>query len=77
MGRKRRNAARSGTARGRGGLRAIRCTDRDADFRARLVNLRIDKPKRALRAERRAALSGIGYDPLRHLVLIRLARKRS
>jgi hypothetical protein len=58
-------------------LRSIRFTDRDAELRARLVNLRIDEPERALRAERRAALSGIGYDPLRHLVLIRLARKRS
>lgn len=30
---------------------------------------------RALRAERRAARSGAGYDPVRHLVLARLDRR--
>jgi hypothetical protein len=79
---------RSGTVRARGGLRAMRCTDKDTEVRAGLALIGIDPPSaggeqpsnsridRALRAERRAARCGIGYDPLRHLVLTRLARKR-
>ena len=79
---------RSGTVRARGGLRAMRCTDKDTELKARLALIGIDPPPagverpsnpridRALRAERRAARCGIGYDPLRHLVLARLARKR-
>jgi hypothetical protein len=89
MGRKPRNSRRrSGTVRARGGLRAIRCTERDADLKARLAVIDVDlqptdgeppsnpRIERALRAERRAARSGVGYDPLRHLALARLARKR-
>jgi hypothetical protein len=44
-----------------------------ADDRDPLVARRI---ARALRAERCAARSGAGYDPLRHLVLARLGRRR-
>jgi hypothetical protein len=80
---------RSGTVRARGGLRAIRCTERDEELKVRLAVIGVDpqladdeppssnpRIERALRAERRAARSGVGYDPLRHLVLARLARKR-
>jgi hypothetical protein len=89
MGRESKNSRRrSGTVRARGGLRAIRCADRDADLKARLAVIDVDpqtthgeprsnpRIERALRAERRAARSGVGYDPMRHLVLVRLARKR-
>jgi hypothetical protein len=89
MGREPKNSQRrSGTVRARGGLRAMRCTDKDTELKVRLAMLGIDpqpagaarpsNPRiaRALRAERRAARCGIGYDPLRHLVLARLARKR-
>ena len=88
MGRKPKNSrGRSGTVRARGGLRAMRCTDKDMELKVRLAMVGIDprpaggerplSPRigRALRAERRAARCGIGYDPLRHLVLARLARK--
>ena len=88
MGRNLKNSPlRSGTVRARGGLRAIRCSDRDTDLKERIA-VRVDpqtsgsepysiaRIERALRAERRAARSGVGYDPLRHLVLARLARKR-
>jgi hypothetical protein len=89
MGRKPKNSRRrNGTVRALGGLRALRCTDRDTEIEARLAvigagrepadgePLSIPRIERALRAERRAARSGVGYDPLRHLVLARLARKR-
>jgi hypothetical protein len=71
------------------GIRAIRFSDSENDCKRRLeafglfartldgnsntaFALRI---ARALRAERRAALSGAGYDPMRHLVLARLDRR--
>jgi hypothetical protein len=89
MGRKPKNSRRrSGTVRARGGLRALRGSDRDTEIESCLAVIgagqepaggeppSIPRIGRALRAQRRAARSGIGYDPLRHLVLARLARKR-
>ncbi len=74
----------------RHGIRAMRLTDNRAECERRLeafglfartLDANADERfalriARALRAERRAARSGgSGYDPMRHLVLVRLDRR--
>ena len=89
--RRRGSRGRTGLAGARAGIRAMRREDISALIERRLITLGFD-PKspaadegdplvarriaRALRAERRAARNGAGYDPLRHLVLARLRRRR-
>ena len=88
MANRRKNQRRLGRAAARGGSRAMRCEEAGARIELHLRSLGIG-PKRladdidplvlrrlvgALRAERRAARNGAGYDPLRHLALARLLR---
>lgn len=80
-------ARRRGEARASGGLRSFRADDATMRERVRLrLGVDPDRPpeadaallrrlSRALRAERRAAQRGRGYDPLRHLLLARLVRR--
>ena len=76
---RRRARRNSGEARARGGTRAVRNFEPDAEIRRRLEALgadsQVSKVERAIRAERRAARRGIGYDASRHLLLTRLARR--
>jgi hypothetical protein len=57
----------------------VRTFEPDAEIRERLAALgpdsQIPNVERAIRAERRAARRGTGYDASRHLLLTRLARR--
>ncbi|TDT92708.1 hypothetical protein DFO45_3469 [Azorhizobium sp. AG788] len=61
-------------------IRGFAAREREQDIGLRMEALKVftaGAPAAALRAVRRAALTGIGYDPVRHAALCRLARGRT